>query len=115
MWALRRLCILSRRLDRVRSCRSEPRQTSGDTSPDRDILADKTTTNKPKCEDTMKTILLFCIFAFALLVATAQDTAPEGFQQWTGASLTQLEQTLKGGSREQSAPHFGAPSCGFSQ
>jgi mannose-6-phosphate isomerase-like protein (cupin superfamily) len=44
----------------------------------------------------MKTILLFCLFAFALLVATAQDTAPEGFQHWTGASLTQLEQTLKG-------------------
>jgi len=38
---------------------------------------------------------LSCLFALTLLMATAQDTSPEGFQVWTRASLSQMEQELK--------------------
>jgi mannose-6-phosphate isomerase-like protein (cupin superfamily) len=39
--------------------------------------------------------LLFCLFALALPLLTAQETVPEGFQHWTADSLKQLDQTLK--------------------
>lgn len=39
--------------------------------------------------------LLFCLFALALPLLTAQETAPEGFEHWTADSLRQLDQTLK--------------------
>ncbi len=38
--------------------------------------------------------LLFCLFALALPIMTAQETVPEGFEHWTIDSLKQLEQTL---------------------
>jgi mannose-6-phosphate isomerase-like protein (cupin superfamily) len=38
---------------------------------------------------------LFCLFALALPLVTAQETVPEGFEHWTGDSLKQLDQTLK--------------------
>ena len=38
---------------------------------------------------------LGCLLAFAVLLAYSQDTAPEGFELWTGASLAQLEGQLK--------------------
>ena len=49
-------------------------------------------------------VLKFCsLFALAMLVASAQETAPEGFQHWTADSLTQMAQEL---SREAPAnPH----------
>jgi mannose-6-phosphate isomerase-like protein (cupin superfamily) len=40
-------------------------------------------------------IKLGFLFVLFVLFATAQDTAPEGFEIWTAASLTQLEQALK--------------------
>jgi mannose-6-phosphate isomerase-like protein (cupin superfamily) len=39
--------------------------------------------------------LLFCLFALALPLLTAQETVPEGFEHWTADSLKQLDQTLK--------------------
>jgi len=39
--------------------------------------------------------LLFCLFALALPLLTAQETVPEGVQHWTADSLKQLDQTLK--------------------
>ena len=39
--------------------------------------------------------LLFCLFALALPLFTAQETVPEGFEHWTADSLRQLDQTLK--------------------
>jgi mannose-6-phosphate isomerase-like protein (cupin superfamily) len=39
---------------------------------------------------------LLCLFALALPVVTAEETVPDGFQQWTAESLKQLEQTLQG-------------------
>jgi mannose-6-phosphate isomerase-like protein (cupin superfamily) len=38
---------------------------------------------------------LLCVFALALPVVTAEETVPDGFQQWTAESLKQLEQTLQ--------------------
>src|SRR5258707_5210181 len=38
---------------------------------------------------------LGCLLALTCFLAIAQDTAPEGFQLWTAASLTQVEQELK--------------------
>jgi mannose-6-phosphate isomerase-like protein (cupin superfamily) len=38
---------------------------------------------------------MFCLFALALPVVTAEETVPDGFQQWTAESLKQLEQTLQ--------------------
>jgi mannose-6-phosphate isomerase-like protein (cupin superfamily) len=35
-----------------------------------------------------------CVFALALVPTAAQDTAPEGFQLWSAASLMQIEQEL---------------------
>ena len=40
-------------------------------------------------------LLLFCLFALALPLLTAQETVPEGFEHWTADSLKQLDQTLK--------------------
>lgn len=39
---------------------------------------------------------LWCLLVIALLVVSAQETAPEGFEHWTSASLTPVEQQLKG-------------------
>ena len=36
-----------------------------------------------------------CIVVLAFLLAYSQDTAPDGFQHWTSASLSDLEQQLK--------------------
>ena len=35
------------------------------------------------------------LIAIALLMVSAEEKMPNGFQQWTGASLKDLEQTLK--------------------
>jgi mannose-6-phosphate isomerase-like protein (cupin superfamily) len=43
----------------------------------------------------MKVSWLLGPLALALLVANAQDTAPEGFELWTAASLKPTEQELK--------------------
>lgn len=40
-------------------------------------------------------VKLCCLLAFSLLVAYAQDTAPDGFELWTSVSLTQMEQQLR--------------------
>jgi mannose-6-phosphate isomerase-like protein (cupin superfamily) len=40
-------------------------------------------------------VKLGCLLAFALLVASAQETVPEGFELWTSASLSQVDQQLK--------------------
>ncbi len=38
---------------------------------------------------------LACCFALLVVFAAAQDTAPDGFELWTAASLTQAEPELK--------------------
>lgn len=43
----------------------------------------------------MKRLLLVCLFVVAMLPVTAQETAPEGFQQWNAASLKQLAKEVK--------------------
>lgn len=40
-------------------------------------------------------VKLGCALALIVLLASAQDTAPDGFQLWTGPSLVQVEQELK--------------------
>ena len=40
-------------------------------------------------------IKLFCFLVLAFLIVAAQEIAPEGFQLWTGASLTQMAGELK--------------------
>ena len=40
-------------------------------------------------------VKLGCLLAFAVFLAYSQDTAPEGFELWSGASLGQLEGKLK--------------------
>lgn len=41
-------------------------------------------------------LLKFCfLFVLAVLIASAQETAPEGFQHWTAASLAQMAHELK--------------------
>jgi mannose-6-phosphate isomerase-like protein (cupin superfamily) len=40
-------------------------------------------------------VLLFCLYALAMPLLTAQETVPEGFEHWTADSLKQLDQTLK--------------------
>jgi mannose-6-phosphate isomerase-like protein (cupin superfamily) len=43
----------------------------------------------------MKVFGLMGLIATALLMVSAEEKMPNGFQQWTGASLKDLEQTLK--------------------
>jgi mannose-6-phosphate isomerase-like protein (cupin superfamily) len=43
----------------------------------------------------MKVFGLVGLIAIALLMVSAEEKVPDGFQQWTGASLKDLEQTLK--------------------
>jgi mannose-6-phosphate isomerase-like protein (cupin superfamily) len=43
----------------------------------------------------MTKVLLFCLFAFAMPMMTAQEAVPEGFEHWTADSLKQIDQTLK--------------------
>ena len=43
----------------------------------------------------MKLFGLMGLIAIALLMVSAEEKMPDGFQQWTGASLKDLEQTLK--------------------
>ncbi|HEY4052381.1 MAG TPA: cupin domain-containing protein [Terriglobales bacterium] len=40
-------------------------------------------------------VKLCCLLLPALMLASAQDTAPDGFQLWTGDSLTHMAQELK--------------------
>src|SRR5271165_2152262 len=49
---------------------------------------------------------LSCLLALALIIAVAQETAPDGFELWTAASLTRLElglKTVAGGNAHHSA------------
>ncbi len=43
----------------------------------------------------MKVFGLMGLIVIALLMVSAEEKMPDGFQQWTGASLKDLEQTLK--------------------
>lgn len=43
----------------------------------------------------MRIFVLLGLLAIALLMVSAEEKVPEGFQHWTGASLKELEQTLK--------------------
>ena len=43
----------------------------------------------------MKVLCLLGIVAITLLMVSAEEKVPDGFQQWTGASLKELDQTLK--------------------
>ena len=43
----------------------------------------------------MRVFGLMGLIAIALLMVSAEEKMPDGFQQWTGASLKDLEQTLK--------------------
>ena len=43
----------------------------------------------------MKVFWLLGLLAITLVMVSAEEKVPEGFQHWTGASLKELEQTLK--------------------
>jgi mannose-6-phosphate isomerase-like protein (cupin superfamily) len=43
----------------------------------------------------MRVFWLLGLLAITLLMVSAEEKVPDGFQQWTGASLKELEQTLK--------------------
>jgi mannose-6-phosphate isomerase-like protein (cupin superfamily) len=43
----------------------------------------------------MKVLGLMGLLAIALLMVSAEEKMPDGFQQWTGASLKDIELTLK--------------------
>jgi mannose-6-phosphate isomerase-like protein (cupin superfamily) len=43
----------------------------------------------------MKVFRLTGLIAITLLMVSAEERVPDGFQHWTGASLKELEQTLK--------------------
>ena len=45
----------------------------------------------------------YCLFFLAAFVASAQETAPEGFQYWTSGSLSQMATELR--TEAASAPH----------
>jgi len=43
----------------------------------------------------MMKMLLFCLFALAEPLLTAQEIVPEGFEHWIADSVKQIDQTLK--------------------
>ena len=62
----------------------------------------------------MKVFWLLGLLAITLVMVSAEEKVPEGFQHWTGASLKDLEQTLKSEADASCAPHVGARPGGFS-
>jgi mannose-6-phosphate isomerase-like protein (cupin superfamily) len=52
-------------------------------------------TNIFRGEYLMKVFWLLGLLAITLLMVSAEEKVPDGFQYWTGASLKELEQTLK--------------------
>ena len=53
----------------------------------------------------MKVFWLLGLLAIILVMVSAEEKVPEGFQHWTGASLKDLEQTLKS-EADASAHHM---------
>ena len=53
----------------------------------------------------MKVFWLLGLLAITLVMVSAEEKVPEGFQHWTGASLKDLEQTLKS-EADASAHHM---------
>jgi mannose-6-phosphate isomerase-like protein (cupin superfamily) len=59
----------------------------------------------------MKVFWLLGLLAIILVMVSAEEKVPEGFQHWTGASLRDLEQTLKS-EADASAHHMSVRALG---
>ena len=59
----------------------------------------------------MKVFCLLGLLAITLVMVSAEEKVPEGFQHWTGASLRDLEQTLKS-EADASAHHMSVRALG---
>jgi len=59
----------------------------------------------------MKVFWLLGLLAITLVMVSAEEKVPEGFQHWTGASLKELEQTLKS-EADASAHHMSVRALG---
>ena len=59
----------------------------------------------------MKVFWLLGLLAIILVMVSAEEKVPEGFQHWTGASLKDLEQTLKS-EADTSAHHMSVRALG---
>jgi len=59
----------------------------------------------------MKVFWLLGLLAITLVMVSAEEKVPEGFQHWTGASLKDLEQTLKS-EADASAHHMSVRALG---
>jgi mannose-6-phosphate isomerase-like protein (cupin superfamily) len=59
----------------------------------------------------MKVFWLLGLLAIILVMVSAEEKVPEGFQQWTGASLKDLEQTLNS-EADASAHHMSVRALG---
>jgi len=59
----------------------------------------------------MKVFCLLGLLAITLVMVSAEEKVPEGFQHWTGASLKDLEQTLKS-EADASAHHMSVRALG---
>ena len=59
----------------------------------------------------MKVFWLLGLLAITLVMVSAEEKVPEGFQHWTGASLRDLEQTLKS-EADASAHHMSVRALG---
>jgi mannose-6-phosphate isomerase-like protein (cupin superfamily) len=59
----------------------------------------------------MKVFWLLGLLAITLVMVSAEEKVPDGFQHWTGASLKDLEQTLKS-EADASAHHMSVHALG---
>ena len=59
----------------------------------------------------MKVFWLLGVLAITLVMVSAEEKVPEGFQHWTGASLKDLEQALKS-EADASAHHMSVRALG---
>ncbi len=59
----------------------------------------------------MKVFWLLGLLAIILVMVSAEEKVPDGFQHWTGASLKDLEQTLKS-QADASAHHMSVRALG---
>jgi len=72
----------------------------------RSMRAKKVTRRARLRGEIVKRLWMLCLLGFLLLPVAAEETAPSGFEHWTGTSLQQMERELSAEAKKD-AHHLG--------